>query len=88
MEGDSFLNEGNIINLYDDGGEVIIWEPNFTSGDSVENDGEYSFRVPVFGTGFDDPDLQTKTGTFNWIFDAMDMANTYSDTLIHKIIVQ
>jgi len=33
VEGDSFLNEGNIINLYDDGGEVIIYEPNFTSGD-------------------------------------------------------
>ena len=88
VEGDSFLNEGNIINLYDDGGEVIIYEPNFTSGDLAANDGVYSFRVPVFGTGNTDPALQTKAGTFDWIFEAMDMANTYSDTVIHRIIVQ
>ena len=88
VEGDSFLNEGNIINLYDDGGEVIIYEPNFTSGDLAANDGVYSFRVPVFGTGNTDPALQTKAGTFDWIFEAMDMANTYSDTVIHRVIVQ
>jgi len=88
VEGDSFLNEGNIINLYDDGGEVIIYEPNFTSGDLAANDSVYSFRVPVFGTGNTDPALQTKAGTFDWIFEAMDMANTYSDTVIHRIIVQ
>jgi hypothetical protein len=90
VEGDSFLNEGNIINLYDDGGEVIIWEPNFTSGDATPDDGVYSFRVPVFGTGPENEDLGliTKAGTFDWIFEAMDMANTYSDTVIHRIIVQ
>ena len=78
----------NIINLYDDGGEVIIYEPNFTSGDLEAIDSVYSFRVPVFGTGNTDPALQTKAGTFDWIFEAMDMANTYSDTVIHRIIVQ
>jgi hypothetical protein len=90
VEGDSFLNEGNIINLYDDGGEVIIYEPNFTSGDLAANDSVYSFRVPVFGTGQENEDLGliTKAGTFDWIFEAMDMANTYSDTVIHRIIVQ
>jgi len=88
VEGDSFLNEGNIINLYDDGSEVIIYEPNFTSGDVDPNDETYSFRIPVFGPGNPDPALQTKTGTFDWIFEAMDMAHTYSDTVIHRIIVQ
>ena len=88
VEGDSFLNEGNIINLYDDGSEVIIYEPNFTSGDEDPNDGTYSFRIPVFGPGNPDPALQTKTGTFDWIFEAMDMSHTYSDTVIHRIIVQ
>ena len=82
------LNDGNIINLYDDGSEVIIYEPNFTSGDVNPNDGTYSFRIPVFGPGNPDPALQTKTGTFDWIFEAMDMSNTYSDTVIHRIIVQ
>jgi len=90
VEGDSFLNEGNIINLYDDGSAVIIWQPNFTSGDATADDGVYSFRVPVFGTGQENEDLGliTKAGTFDWIFEAMDMANTYSDTVIHRIIVQ
>ena len=88
VDDSTFLNEGNIINLYDDGSEVIIYEPNFTSGDVEANDGKYSFRIPVFGPGNPDPALQTKTGTFDWIFEAMDMANTYSDTVIHRIIVQ
>jgi len=90
VEGDSFLNEGNIINLYDDGSAVIIWQPNFTSGDVEADDGVYSFRVPVFGTGQENEDLGliTKAGTFDWIFEAMDMANTYSDTVIHRVIVQ
>jgi len=88
VEGDSFLNEGNIINLYDDGSEVIIYEPNFTSGDVDPNNGTYSFKIPVFGPGNPDLALQTKTGTFDWIFEAMDMSNTYSDTVIHRIIVQ
>ena len=88
VEGDSFLNKGDLINLYDDGSEVIIYEPNFTSGDSIANDAIYSFRVPIFGSGNVDPSLQTKTGTFNWIFDAMDMSNTYSDTVIHRVIVE
>ena len=88
VDDSTFLNEGNIINLYDDGSEVIIYEPNFTSGDVEANDSTYSFRIPVFGPGNLDPALKTKTGTFDWIFDAMDMANTYSDTVIHRIIVQ
>jgi len=88
VDDSTFLNEGNIINLYDDGSEVIIYEPNFTSGDEVANDSTYSFRIPVFGPGNQDPALKTKTGTFDWIFEAMDMANTYSDTMIHRIIVQ
>ena len=88
VDDSTFLNEGNIINLYDDGSEVIIYEPNFTSGDVEANDSTYSFRIPVFGPGNLDPALKTKTGTFDWIFEAMDMANTYSDTVIHRIIVQ
>jgi len=88
VDDSTFLNEGNIINLYDDGSEVIIYEPNFTSGDVEADDSTYSFRIPVFGPGNPDPALQTKTGTFDWIFEAMDMSNTYSDTVIHRIIVQ
>jgi hypothetical protein len=88
VEGDSFLNEGNIINLYDDGSEVILYEPNFTSGDEDPNDGTYSFKIPVFGPGNSDPELETKTGTFLWIFDAVDMANTHSNPDTHTVVVE
>ncbi|GIT57447.1 MAG: hypothetical protein Ct9H300mP18_08760 [Candidatus Neomarinimicrobiota bacterium] len=37
------------------------------------------FAFLFLGPGNTDPSLQTKTGTFNWIFDAMDMSNTYSE---------
>ena len=78
------LNDGNIINLYNDGSEVIIYEPNITSGDADANDNIYSFRIPVFGPGNLDG-LQTKTGIFDWVFEAMDMANAYSDTVMHRV---
>jgi hypothetical protein len=88
VDDSTFLNEGNIINLYDDGSEVILYEPNFTSGDEVANNGEYSFKIPVFGPGNSDPELETKTGTFWWIFDAVDMANTHSNPDTHTVVVE
>ena len=87
VDDSTFLNEGNIINLYDDGSEVILYEPNFTSGDAAANDGIYSFRVPVFGPGNLDSELETKTGTFLWIFDAVDMANTHSNPDTQTVVV-
>ena len=87
VDDSTFLNEGNIINLYDDGSEVILYEPNFTSGDVDPNDGKYSFRIPVFGPGNLDSELETKTGTFWWIFDAVDMANTHSNPDTQTVVV-
>ena len=88
VDESTFLNEGNIINLYDDGSEVILYEPNFTSGDEYPNDGTYSFKIPVFGPGNSDPELETKTGEFWWIFDAVDMANTHSNPDTHTVVVE
>ena len=88
VDESTFLNEGNIINLYDDGSEVILYEPNFTSGDEYPNDGTYSFKIPVFGPGNSDPALETKTGEFWWIFDAVDMANTHSNPDTHTVVVE
>ena len=88
VDESTFLNEGNIINLYDDGSEVILYEPNFTSGDEDPNDGTYSFKIPVFGPGNSDPELETKTGKFWWIFDAVDMANTHSNPDTHTVVVE
>ena len=88
VEGDSMMNDGNYIYLHDDGSDVVLYEPNITSGDSIQGDGVYSFRIPVYGTGFTDPDFQTKAGTFNWRFLVQDLSNDYSEAVEHEIIIQ
>ena len=88
VEGDSMMNSGSLIYLHDDGSEIILYEPNITSGDLAKGDGLYSFRIPVYGTGFEDPNFQTKTGTFKWRFQAQDKANDYSNMVEHEIVIQ
>ncbi len=77
---DSFMNGGNYIYLYDDGSQQVLYEPNITSGDSVANDGVYSFQVPLSQTA--------TTGTYRWIFEAQDLANSYSDTVVKQVVIQ
>ena len=88
VEGDSMMNNGSPIYLHDDGSEIILYEPNITSGDSAKGDGLYSFRIPVYGTGFEDPNFQTKSGKFKWRFQAQDKANDYSNVVEHEIVIQ
>ena len=88
VEGDSMMNGGNYIYLYDDGSENIIYSPDITSGDLNTGDGTYSFKIPVFGSGNIDPEYQTKTGTFRWEFIAQDNEDEYSLTATHEVIIQ
>ena len=82
------MNRGNYIYLYDDGSEDILYEPDFTSGDSIRGDGIYSFRIPVYGSGNTDPDFQTKTGLFRWEFITQDNADDYSTPILHEVIIE
>ena len=88
VDGDSLMNRGNYIYLYDDGSEDILYEPDFTSGDSIRGDGIYSFRIPVYGSGNTDPDFQTKTGSFRWEFITQDNADDYSTPILHEVIIE
>ena len=88
VEGDSVMNNGNYIYLYDDGSDEILYEPNITSGDVTRGDGIFSFRIPVYGTGFTDPSFQTRPGTFHWRFLTQDLANEYSQIYLHEIVIQ
>ena len=88
VEGDSMMNGGNYIYLYDDGSENIIYSPDITSGDLNTGDGTYSFKIPVFGSGNTDPEYQTKTGTFRWEFIAQDNEDEYSLRATHEVIIQ
>ena len=88
VEGDSMMNKGNYIYLYDDGSENIIYLPDITSGDITSSDGTYSFKIPVFGSGNTDPEYQTKTGTFRWEFIAQDKEDEYSLPTTHEVVIQ
>ena len=88
VEGDSMMNKGNYIYLYDDGSENIIYLPDITSGDITSGDGTYSFKIPVFGSGNEDPEYQTKAGTFQWEFVTQDKEDEYSLTATHEVIIQ
>ena len=88
IEGDSMMNRGDYIFLYDDGSENVIYLPDITSGDLNSGDGTYSFKIPVFGSGNTDPEYQTKTGTFRWEFIAQDKKDEYSLTATHEVIIQ
>jgi len=88
VDGDSMMNNGNYLYLHDDGSNVVLYEPDFTSGDLVQGDGIYSFRIPVYGTGFSDPDFQTKSGSFLWRFLTQDQSNEYSKVIEHAILIQ
>ena len=88
VEGDSMMNKGNYIYLYDDGSENIIYLPDITSGDITSSDGTYSFKIPVFGSGNTDPEYQTKTGTFQWEFIIQDKEDEYSLPITHEVVIQ
>ena len=88
VEGDSMMNKGNYIYLYDDGSENIIYLPDITSGDVTSSDGTYSFKIPVFGSGNTDPEYQTKTGTFRWEFITQDNEDEYSLPTTHEVIIK
>ena len=88
VEGDSLMNDGGYIYLYDDGSQVILYEPNITSGDTNKDDGIFSFRIPIYGTGFSEPSFQTKAGKFIWRFSAQDNSNDYTNIVEHEIVIQ
>ena len=90
LRDNEMMNNGNMIYLYDDGGTEILYPPDFTSGDSIKNDGIYTFKIPIYGDGFgtEDTDDTTRTGSFRWRFSAQDMENDYSKTVDHVIVIR
>jgi len=90
LRDNEMMNNGNMIYLYDDGGTEILYPPDFTSGDSARDDGIYTFKIPIYGDGFgsEETDDTTRTGSFRWRFSAQDIANDYSQTVDHVIVIQ
>ena len=90
LRDNEMMNNGNMIYLYDDGNTEILYPPDFTSGDSIKGDGLYTFLIPIYGDGFGTEPLDdtTRTGSFRWRFTAQDIANDYSQTVDHVIVIQ
>ena len=90
IRDNEMMNNGNMIYLYDDGGTEILYPPDFTSGDSARFDSVYTFKIPIYGDGFgpEENDDTTRTGSFRWRFSVQDMANDYSQTVDHVIVIQ
>ena len=89
IERNLMMNNGDYIFLYDDGSEVILYEPNFTSGDDSAGDGTFTFKIPIYGVQSDtNSDFHTKPGTYRWRFSAQDFSNGYSQVVEHEIIIE
>ena len=88
IDDSSMMNNGNYIYLYDDGSSIVLYEPDFTSGDELINDGIFSFRIPIYGNAMTDTTLQTKTGEFKWEFITQDEAGEYSKIREHHVFIQ
>ena len=89
VEEDILMNNGDYIELYDDGGvDPLYPNSNITSGDTLQGDGVFSFIIAVHGTENQDPNFQTQDGTFHWRFVARDNKNAYSEVVEHEIVIQ
>ncbi|NQU28158.1 MAG: hypothetical protein HQ528_07720 [Candidatus Marinimicrobia bacterium] len=83
---DTLLNRGNLIYLYDDGGLVVLYLPDLTSGDAVADDGTFSFAIPIYGV--QNNTNQTKTGLFRWSFQGSDQSGERSEIVTIMVVVQ
>ena len=79
----TYANNGNYIYLYDDGGEVILYESDLitlTSGDAVKDDGTYAYVIFY--------DNSTPTGMYVWTFQAQDWGGNFSPIVSKTVVVQ
>ena len=77
---DSFMYQGNSIELFDDGSEENIPIYDVISGDEVKGDGIFSMTISIPSTA--------EKGDYHWIFTAKDFSNEESKPWIHEIRVK
>ncbi len=79
----TYANNGNYIYMYDDGGEVILFQSDLlelTSGDDVKDDGTYAYVIVY--------DNSTPSGTYIWTFYAQDWSGNFSLGVAQTVVVQ
>lgn len=77
---DGTASSGNPFTMYDDGGTIVVIPPDIKSGDLTKGDGIYSLTVVL--------PPSTAIGTYRFEFQAVDRSNSYSNILIHHLIVR
>ncbi|MBT3253393.1 MAG: hypothetical protein HN995_13930 [Candidatus Marinimicrobia bacterium] len=78
----SYANQGQPIPLYDDGGSVIFYSfggIDFTSGDSLANDGVYSLLLALDPTNL--------SGIYHWTFNSRSWLGIEAIPVIDSIVV-
>ena len=78
----TYANQGQPIPLYDDGGEVIFFSfqgIDFTSGDSLANDGVYSLLLALDPTNL--------SGVYHWTFNSRSWLGNEAIPVLDSIIV-
>ncbi len=78
----NYANEGEPIPLYDDGGSVVFYTfsgIDFTSGDTLANDGIYSLLLALAPNNL--------SGTYHWTFNAKTWLGMEATPLIDSVVV-
>ncbi len=78
----SWANQGQPIPLYDDGGSVVFYSfggIDFTSGDSLANDGTYSLLLPL--------DANSLSGIYYWTFNSRSWLGIEAVPVVDSIVV-
>lgn len=70
---------GNPFIMYDDGSDVILLPPDYTSGDDVKGDSIYTLTVTISPSN--------ALGTYRFEFQAADRSNALSQKIVHNIQV-
>jgi hypothetical protein len=76
---------GNPFLMYDDGSEIIVIPPDFTSGDATKGDSIYTLTVFINPT--DSQGNPTALGAYRFEFQATDRSNAFSQKLVWNIQV-
>ncbi len=77
---DGSPSTGNPFEMYDDGSEKVIFQPDIRSGDSFKGDGVYTLTIQL-------PPTAAK-GTYRFEFQATDRSGAASNITIHRITVR
>lgn len=77
---DGAPSTGNPFEMFDDGSERVIYQPDIRSGDLIKGDGVYTLTIQLSAT--------TTRGTYRFEFRAIDRSGAQSNVVVHFLRVR